>query len=122
MTRTHQRQEPEAPINEARLLGRVSGVPETRILPSGDVVVSFRVVVRRARPQRRVAVDTLECAAWTAGLRRTVSSWGPGDTVEVSGALRRRFFRSGGATVSRVEIEVTRAKRLTRAEAGAPAP
>jgi hypothetical protein len=31
----------------------------------------------------------------------------PGDTVMVVGTTRRRFFRSGGATVSRTEVEAT---------------
>ena len=34
-------------VNEVRLVGRVSGMPETRSLPSGTEVVQLRVVVRR---------------------------------------------------------------------------
>lgn len=109
-------------VNEVRVVGRVSAVPETRTLPSGDEVVCFRVVVRRARPRGRAVVDTLECAVWTSALRRTVARWQAGDAVEVAGALRRRFFRAGGASASRVEIEVSKARRLARSDVGAPAP
>lgn len=99
--------------NEVRLAGRVSGAPERRVLPSGDEIWTLRLVVARERPRGRQTVDALECVAWSARTRRSVASWADGDLVEVSGALRRRFYRAGGATQSRVEVEVDRA-RLTR--------
>jgi len=103
------------PANEVRLIGRVSGQPEERVLPSGDRLVSFRVVVARDRPRGRQSVDALECVAWSARSRRSVSRWGDGDTVEVSGSLRRRFYRAGATTVSRVEVETSRARIIRRA-------
>lgn len=122
MSRTGEGQPDSGCVNEIRVVGRLSRSPESRSLPSGDEVVTFRVVVRRARPQGKVAIDTLDCAAWTPSVRRTVARWAPGDTVEVSGALRRRFFRAGGGSASRVEIEVVRARRVARGEAGARSP
>ena len=56
----------EAAVNEVRLVGRVSQQPEERVLPSGDVVWTFRVVVGRPPPGQggaRATVDALECAA-----------------------------------------------------------
>ncbi|MXG92134.1 single-stranded DNA-binding protein [Nocardioides sp. YIM 123512] len=107
-------------VNEVRVAGRVSGVPEERELPSGDVVLLVRVVVDRpsvAGERRRV--DTVDCAVWAKGLRRRVSGWRPDDMVEVEGALRRRFYRSaGGGTLSRVEVEVTAARITRRATTG----
>jgi single-strand DNA-binding protein len=111
------RVEEKAPafVNEVRVAGRVSAVPEARELPSGDVVLLVRVVVDRPQtPGGRRQVDTVDWAVWTKGLRRRVGAWRPDDLVEVEGALRRRFYRSaGGATLSRVEVEVTSA-RITR--------
>jgi single-strand DNA-binding protein len=106
--------------NEVLLRGRLSGTPEERVLPSGDTVWTFRVVVGRPGPPvaRRPTVDTLECAAWGARTKRSVSSWRDGDVVEVSGALRRRFFKSAGATASRVEVDVARGKVIRRAASG----
>ena len=106
--------------NEVTLVGRVAAAPEQRELPSGDVLTTFRVVVDRpprVLPEgvRPVSVDTLDCVAWTPALRRAVGAWQPGDVVQVEGALRRRFWRSGAGAVSRTEVEVTRAKRLARA-------
>jgi single-strand DNA-binding protein len=111
-------------INEVLLRGRLSGTPEERVLPSGDAVWTFRVVIGRpreseARPaSRRARVDTLECAVWSGRVRRAVAGWHDGDVVEVGGALRRRFFKAGGATVSRVEVEVARGRVIRRAATG----
>ena len=105
--------EDQRPDNHVRLSGRVSGDPEQREMPSGDRMWSFRLVVPRAQPRGRQTVDVVDCAVWSGRPRRTVARWADGDLVEVEGALRRRFFRSGGATASRVEVEVTSA-RITR--------
>ncbi|CUR59043.1 Single-strand binding protein/Primosomal replication protein n [metagenome] len=96
--------------------GRVSADPEPRRLPSGDVVWSLRVVVPRTGAAReRAAVDTLDCAVWSGRIRRAVQGWRAGDVVEVRGAVRRRFFRSGGVTASRVEVEVSSGRVIRRA-------
>ncbi|NYD42007.1 single-stranded DNA-binding protein [Nocardioides panaciterrulae] len=108
------------PCNEVRLAGRVSRAPEERVLPSGDVVWTFRLVVPRAggRGGSRQSVDVLDCAVWAGRVRRSVATWCEGDQVEVSGALRRRFFRAGGATASRCEVEVSGGRLVRRAGTG----
>ena len=108
---------PAGAVNEVRLQGRVSARPEERVLPSGDAVLTLRLVVSREGPRHgsRQSVDVLECAVWSARLRRTVAGWGEGDVVEVRGAVRRRFFRSGAGTASRVEIEVATGRVIRRA-------
>lgn len=115
-------EDPHPPArNEVSLVGRISGAPDERELPSGDRLVLFRVVVDR--PPRRPApagvrlatIDTLDCVAWKAGARRTARGLQPGDVVEVTGALRRRFFRSGSGATSRTEVEVGCVRRLRRA-------
>lgn len=105
--------------NEVRLVGRVSRPPQERVLPSGDVVWTFRVVVsREAGARSRQRVDALECAAWSGRARRSVRTWGEGDLVEVAGSLRRRFFRATGAVGSRVEVEMTSGRVIRRAASG----
>lgn len=103
------------PANEVRLDGRVSGDPVERELPSGDRMWVFRVVVPRDVARGRQTVDVVDCTAWDGRSRRTVSRWRDGDQVEVGGALRRRFYRTGGATASRVEVEVRSARLIRRA-------
>ncbi len=97
--------------NEVHLTGRLAADPEERALPSGDRLVAFRVVVERAEPGR---VDTVDCAAWSASARRSALRWSAGDVVAVSGALRRRFWRSPAGTASRYEVEVCSGRRLSR--------
>ncbi|MGZ5404697.1 MAG: single-stranded DNA-binding protein, partial [Nocardioides sp.] len=69
----------------------------------------------RDHPRGRQTVDALECVAWSARSRRSVSRWDDGDVVELSGSLRRRFYRAGTTTVSRVEVETSRARIIRRA-------
>ena len=112
--------EPPTPVaNEVRLVGRISKAPERRDLPSGDEVWMFRVVVPRTPKTRsRPCVDALECAAWTARARRSVRTWAADDVVEVTGSLRRRFFRAGGSAASRVEVEMSAGRLIRRARTG----
>jgi single-strand DNA-binding protein len=106
--------------NEVHLVGRLAALPTERDLPSGDLVMTFRLVVARERTNRTTGtrsptVDTIDCAAWTKGAQRSLRSWEPGDVVEVRGALRRRFWRSPHGPSSRSEVEVTSARRAARA-------
>ncbi|MCW2843113.1 MAG: single-strand binding protein/Primosomal replication protein n [Nocardioides sp.] len=107
-------------VNEVRLVGRISQQPEERVLPSGDSLWTFRIVLTRTgeRGRSRRCVDSLECAVWAGRVRRSVAGWGAGDIVEVTGAVRRRFFRAGGAAASRVEVEVTGGRVIRRAASG----
>lgn len=103
--------------NEVRLVGKVSGEVSERELPSGDRLVQLRVVVPRpAKPEGggggAATVDTIDVACWTGRVRRVAGRVGVGERVEVVGALRRRFFRSGGATASRYEVEAVSLRRL----------
>ncbi len=100
-------------VNAVTLSGRLAAQPERRDLPSGDLLLVFRLVVDRPpiAGQQRRQVDTIDCAAWSGRVQRSVRSWTAGDTVTVEGHLRRRFRRSAGGTTSRVEVEVTKARR-----------
>jgi single-strand DNA-binding protein len=98
-------------LNEVRLRGRVSADPVVRVLPSGDEIVTLRVVV--GRPDGRS--DALEATAWTAGLRRRLVAWKAGDVVEIEGALRRRFWRTPQGAASRWDIEINAGRRVQRA-------
>jgi len=92
--------------NEVRLVGRVSGISEPHDLPSGDSVVTLRLVVPREihRP-RQPSVDTIDVACWSPDTRQGAAEVGVGGTAEVTGSLRRRFFRSGAGLQSRYEVE-----------------
>jgi single-strand DNA-binding protein len=106
--------------NRVELRGKVTSAPTERELPSGTAITTFRMSVGRARTPMtagsKQSVDWVDCAAWSPRARRSVGVWGVGDEVEVSGALRRRYFGAGGASGTRLEVEVLSARRArTRA-------
>jgi single-strand DNA-binding protein len=98
--------------NEVLVVGRLSATAEARVLPSGDEVVSWRLVVERPATAPRPGIDAIDCVAFSARLRRAAVRWQPGDVIEVEGALRRRFWRAGTSTASRFEVEASRAARV----------
>ncbi|QFG68635.1 single-stranded DNA-binding protein [Ornithinimicrobium pratense] len=122
-----------APANAVQLVGRVSGDPTERELPSGDRVVQLRVVVPRptrrgrayagtgketvakkpmAGDRPRAQVDTIDVACWTGRARAAALRLPDGAGVQVAGALRRRFFRTGSGRVSRYEVEASVIRRV----------
>lgn len=109
--------------NEVLLRGRLSVEPAERDLPSGDTIMTLRVVVdrpaqRAKQPVPRQRVDAIDCVVWNGRVQRSVRAWKPGDQVQVEGAIRRRFFRGASGVASRVEVEVTKARRLRSADPG----
>jgi single-strand DNA-binding protein len=101
------------------LRGRLADEPVARDLPSGDVLTVFRLTV--ARPEgERGRVDSLECSTVKARARRSLERAEPGDQVEVSGSLRRRFWRTAAGPASRYAVDVETVKLLrTGRSAGA---
>lgn len=103
----------EPPANEVRLVGRLHGATQ-RSLPSGDDIVTFRVVVDRPAREReasRATVDTIDCTAWPARLRQRILAVEDGAVVEIGGRLRRRFWRGAEGAASRTEVEVRSLRR-----------
>jgi single-strand DNA-binding protein len=110
------------PANQVLLQGRLGAAANERELPSGDRVMTFRLVVGprppvcgRSGARSATTVDTIDCAVWSPRLRRSVGSFDKGDVLEVAGSLRRRFWQSGGSPISRYEVEVIHVQRTGRA-------
>ena len=111
----------EVQDNEVALRGRLGSEPQVRVLPSGDGVLTFRLVVRRGRDSpmtrgSRQVSDWVDCAVWGGRVRTSAAAWHLGDVVEVRGALRRRFYRTAAGSATRLEVEVLAGKRLRRGE------
>ena len=105
--------------NEVLLVGRVSAAPEVRVLPSGDEITTWRLVVAREDvAEGRPGQDTIDCTAWSTRTRRSALTWVAGDVVQVEGALRRRFWKTSVALASRCEVEVSRVRRVAKAATG----
>ena len=94
--------------NEVRLVGRSSGPSIEKELPSGDKVVEIRIVVAR---DNRDGYDTLDVALWSASLRKRALTLKNDEWIEVVGALRRRFWKTGKVVASRWQVE---GRELTR--------
>ena len=110
---------PAEPATEARnqvvLCGRVAAPAAERELPSGDLIVTARVIVDRdvtALAKSAQRVDTIDCVGWSGRVRRSMGGWQTGDRVELEGSIRRRFFRGRSGPVSRVEVEIRSTRRL----------
>jgi len=114
-TKTSERvaKEEFSPMNEVRLVGRVTSLAVEKELPSGDKVVEFRVVIGREKLRNgKKEVDSLDIAAWSAKARRAalavkIDSW-----VEVKGSVRRRFWRAPTGLASRWQVEASEVVRL----------
>ncbi|MEO7752619.1 MAG: single-stranded DNA-binding protein [Terracoccus sp.] len=115
--------ETDSSRNEVVLAGRLSAQAEERELPSGNHLVTLRVVIprkgarrRRAGPEgggaRPVGVDTIDVVCWTAVTRRAALRLSAGDIVSVEGALRRRFFGGPTGRQSRYEVEASALRRV----------
>ncbi len=106
--------------NTVTLVGRLAGEINEITLPSGDVLSSFRIVVPRRGAIRDggATVDTIDCIASAAGVRKSLERRTAGDVVTVHGALRRRFFRAAGSVASRYEVAATKVTRVVADRTG----
>jgi single-strand DNA-binding protein len=100
-------------INVVVLEGVLARPAQYRELPSGSCLLTLEVTVpREDAPAEPVPVAWFDAPAWGANLDG-------GTPVVVIGRVRRRFFRSGGATQSRTEVvaeRVVRASEVKRAQ------
>ena len=95
---------PPAPIapasittaNVAVVVGTLSSDPRVTHLPSGDTIVNYEISTET--PDGRLSVPVQ-----IAGGAR-LPALKAADTVVAIGPVRRRFFRAGGATMSRTEV------------------
>jgi single-strand DNA-binding protein len=97
------------------LVGRLGSRVDTRVLPSGDEITTFTIVVDRpkGRPaSSTVRVDAIACQAVWASVRRRLAGLTPGEWVRADGRLRRRFWRTGAGLGSAMEVEVHALRRV----------
>lgn len=105
--------------NEVLLVGLLGRAPAVRELPDGAEITTFTLAVHGGEGVS--GSDLIDCVARRPAIRTRVAARSPGDTIEVSGPLRHRFWRSGGALLSRYEVEIERITlrgRLSRPSAG----
>ncbi len=86
--------------NVVVLRGAVRGERTERELPSGSIVVQFDVATALASDGRRRSASVP--VAWIDPTDAALVV--EGTEVVITGTVRRRFFRVGGATQSRTEV------------------
>ena len=101
-------------VNLAVLAGTLARGAEPRLLPDGSTVWELDVAIRaEGRAPCRVPVS------WPGPPSGCdPAAWAPGEELVVVGSVRRRFYRAGGATVSRTDVladAVVRARQQKRA-------
>ncbi len=96
------------------IVGRMGASITDRVLPSGDALTVFTVVVDRPRDHHAGAatVDALPCQAFRASVRTAVARLEAGQLVEVTGTLRRRFWRGPVGLGSALEVDVSRIRAV----------
>jgi single-strand DNA-binding protein len=105
----HKKIEPDFSLNDLLLRGRVSGAAIEKELPSGDKVVQFRLIISK---DDRSGVDTLDIAAWSSKARRSALGLKPGQWIEVTGSVHRRFWRTPVGLASRWQVEAIEIVRI----------
>jgi single-strand DNA-binding protein len=94
-------------FNVVILRGVLARPPQQTELPSGSLLASFEVTVRRDEgPAETVPVTWMSPPAWATVMDA-------GTQVVVSGRVRRRFFRTAGATQSRTEVVASEMVKAT---------
>jgi single-strand DNA-binding protein len=94
-------------VNLAVVRGVCTSPADVRVLPSGTTLASLQVTSRSADgTATSVPVITWDPSGWVEALDE-------GDEVVAVGRVRRRFYRAGGATGSRVEVEAVQLARAT---------
>ena len=101
--------------SQVSVTGRMGARMVERELPSGDAVTTFTVVVDRPASARReggASVDAIPCQVFKATLARRLTGIEAGEWVNVSGTLRRRFWRGPAGLGSALEVEVSTLTRV----------
>jgi len=109
-------------MNISIVRGALSRPPQAKTLPSGDLLVAYDVTVPATAERAAESVPVV----WF-GAPDAARDLEPETEVVVVGRVRRRYFRSGGATQSRTEVvahavvparQAKRAARVARAALG----
>jgi single-strand DNA-binding protein len=91
-------------VNSVILAGTIVVAGEFKPIAGGIEGVQWTVKVPRG--PGRSGHDHFDCLAFESVLQQQALGWAVGTPISVEGALRRRFFRAGGRTVTRIEVEV----------------
>jgi single-strand DNA-binding protein len=90
------------------LNGTLSGEIQSHVQADGVEVLQWRLRVPRAEG----GADSVPCTSSSSRVMKTIVKLKEDQIVELEGSVRSRYWRSGGSTQSRVEIDVTKVSKL----------
>ena len=85
--------------NVAVVIGTLSSEPRITDLPSGDTIVNYEISTET--PEGKLSVPVQMAVVGRLPALKAA------DPVVAIGPVRRRFYRAGGATMSRTEVVAT---------------
>lgn len=107
-------------MNVVLLRGTLHGEPNDVTLATGELVRTWELAAETASSAVGPSAATVQKVPirWVDPTK-AVRSFDDGDEVVVTGSVRRRFFRAGGATASKTEVlghKVAKASRRRAVE------
>lgn len=96
-------------INSVVLTGYIASDLVERELADGSTVTQWRFKVPRISES---GSDSIPCSTTTSAVLRVLQNANTDVAYEADGEIRSRFWNSGGVTGSRVEVNVTKLKKL----------
>lgn len=101
-------------LNMAVIIGTMTNEPVHRELADGTLIVQFDVRTSIDVDDRTATISVP--VAWRDPTTAAVGALTPGTVVIATGRVERRFFRSGGATLTRTELIAERCIPARRAK------
>ena len=93
--------------NEVQISGVLVGEPTLHLQADGVEVLQWRMRVARDEG----GSDSIPCCSTSPKVKRFIEKIPDDKTFVAVGEIRSRFWRSGGGTQSRIEVDVTTAAR-----------
>jgi hypothetical protein len=95
--------------NQVTIQGQVSSELTHRELADGSLVTQWRLKVPR---ENESGTDSIPCSTVSASVLKQLERATSETIFETEGEIRSRFWNSSGVTGSRVEVNVTKMRKL----------
>lgn len=95
--------------NQVTIQGHVSSALTQRELADGTVITQWRLKVPR---ENESGSDSIPCSTLSAPVLKLLERATDETIFETQGEIRSRFWNSAGVTGSRVEVNVTKMRKI----------
>lgn len=101
-------------MNYVEMYGVVTHLPTERELANGVKTLTWRIKV----PRSEVGSDSIPCTInfddASKGVLKKVLALQVGNSIEIVGELRSRFWQGAQGSASRIEVEVSAIQKIAR--------